>query len=421
MINFNVFGMKPTMTDIPKPELLCPAGDQVCLRSAIEAGADAVYLGLNQLNMRAHAGNFTLAGLKKAIDLCHRNKTRAYLTLNSIVYENETRKIKRTLEKAKEAGIDAVIAWDLSVLKSCNELDIRIHLSTQASVSNYEAAAYYHDRFGVKRIVLARECSLKDIKGIARKISKSRIDLEIEAFAHGAMCVSYSGRCFMSQFLFNKSANRGECIQPCRRGYLVKDLERGYELELRNSHVMSPRDLCTLPFLDKLIKAGLHSLKIEGRSRSPEYVKTVTRVYREAIDRPEIFKDSAKGKKELNRLIGELETVYHRGFSSGFYMGKPVDEWTDSHGSKAKKKKQYLGKIVNYYSKVKAAEIKIENNRIDKGETLLIQGPTTGSVEVTVASMELDRKKIDRAEKGMSITIRSDTRLRKNDKVFTFK
>jgi U32 family peptidase len=402
-----------------KPELLAPAGDWISLRAAVKAGADAVYLGVKKLNMRANTKNFELSELKKITDLCHKNNVKAYLTLNTIIYQEELKKLEKILKEAKKASIDAIIAWDLSVLKLCNELNLRIHLSTQASVSNYEAAEYYHKRFKVKRIVLARECTLEDIRSIIKQIKKNKINLEIETFIHGAMCVSVSGRCFLSQFIFNKSANRGDCLQPCRREFIITDAEEKHKFELKNNHVMSPKDLCTLPFLDKLIDSGIDSFKIEGRNRSPEYVKTVTEVYRLFIDKySNAKKITQKRKKEL---VAKLKTVYNRGFSKGFFMGRPIQEFTDAYGSKATKKKSYIGKVVNYYSKAKVAEIKIESGKIGVGDHIMIHGETTGIVEQNIESMQLNKHKIMKAEKGMNIAIKVNEKIRKNDKLYLIK
>ncbi|MCK5282534.1 MAG: U32 family peptidase [Nanoarchaeota archaeon] len=396
-----------------KPELLAPAGDPISLRVAIEAGADAVYFGIKELNMRANAKNFELKEIKKVVDLCHKNKVKAYLTLNTIIYQDETKKIENILKKAKQADIDAIIAWDFSILKLCNRLNLRIHLSTQASVSNYEAAEYYHKKFNIKRIVLARECTLEDIKKIIQKVKKNRLNLEIETFIHGAMCVSISGRCFLSQFLFNRSANRGDCLQPCRRSYIITDPEEKHQLQIQNNYILSPKDLCTLPFLDKLIKADISSFKIEGRNRSPEYVKTTTGCYREAID-------SVKRNKKINKnsLLKKLKTVYNRGFSSGFFLARPIEEFTDAYGSKATKKKSYIGKVINYYPKPKAAEIKIETKQLKLKDNIMIQGPTTGIIEQNIASMQISRENIKSAKKGTNIAIKTKDRVRKNDKVY---
>src|SRR3989344_2768683 len=266
------------------PELIAPAGNWPMLIAAIKAKADAVYFGVKQLNMRMTANNFELSELKKVVSECHKNKVKAYLTLNSIIYDDEIEKLKKILTEAKKAKIDAVIAWDFSVLKEANKLKIPIHLSTQASVSNYESAEYYYKKFNVESITLARELSLEQIKEIIKKIKQNKLKLKIETFIHGAMCVSISGRCFLSQEIFNKSANRGECLQPCRRLYKITDVEEGFELDLGQDYILSPKDLCAIEIIDKLIKSGINAFKIEGRNRSSEYVKVATECYREAID-----------------------------------------------------------------------------------------------------------------------------------------
>ena len=400
-----------------KTELLSPAGDWICLRAAVQNGADAVYFGIKQLNMRTNAKNFEASELKKVVSFCHGKNVKAYLTLNTIIFQNELKKIQRIVVEAKKAGIDAIIAWDLSILELCNRIGVRNHLSTQASVSNFNSAKYYYEKFGVRRIVLARECTLSEIKDIIDNIKRENLDLKIETFIHGAMCVSISGRCFLSQFTFNKSANRGECLQPCRRAYTIKDPEEGHEYNLGNNFVISPKDLCTITFMEKLIETGINSFKIEGRNRSPEYVGTVTKCYREFIDYYE--KNGRKGlsnrKKELLKEVG---TVYNRGFSSGFFLGRPIEEWTDAYGSKASRKKQYIGRVVNYFKNVSAAELKIEAKSIKVGDKIIIQGPTTGVLNTKIGSIEKDKKKIKMGKKGENVAIKIDTLVRRNDKVY---
>jgi len=389
-----------------KPELLAPAGDFAMINAAINAGADAVYFGVKELNMRITATNFSLKELKKVIGLCHKKNIKAYLALNTIIYENELSKIKKIIKKAKESSIDAIIAWDHSVIKEAVKQKLPVHLSTQASVSNSEAALFYK-KLGVKRIILARECSIEDIKKI-----KDKTKIETEVFIHGAMCVSVSGRCFSSQFLFGKSANRGDCLQPCRRSYIAKDIEEGYELELKNNYVMSAKDLCTLPFIEKLIEAGIGAFKIEGRNRSPEYVKIVTEVYREAIDSyPKINKE---------KLLKKLRTVYNRGFSSGFYLGKPINEFTNSHGSRATKKKRYAGYVRNFYKKISVAEIRIEAGSLKTGDNILIIGPTTGVQEHKITSIQINHKEVKGVRKGKSAGIKLNCLARENDKVYAW-
>jgi len=297
-----------------KPELLAPAGNFTSLKAAIQGGADAVYFGIDKLNMRTK--NFKLSDLKKIKTIC--KSVKRYLTLNTIIYESELKQAEKIIKTAKPF-ITAVICWDLSIIQLCKKHKVPFHISTQASVSNSQAALFYK-KLGAKRIILARECSLKQIKEISSKV---KIDLEV--FIHGAMCVAVSGRCFTSQFTFGKSANRGECLQNCRREYTIKDVDEKFELKLDNNFVMSAKDLCTLEFLDKLKQAKISSFKIEGRNRSPEYIKTVTEVYREAID-------TKLTKTRTQQLIKKLKTVYNRDFSSGFYLNQPVNEFTNAYG-----------------------------------------------------------------------------------------
>ncbi|MBS3163280.1 U32 family peptidase [Candidatus Woesearchaeota archaeon] len=396
---------------LKKPELLSPVSDFTSLVSAINAGADSVYFGLKELNMRINAKNFSLSEIKKVVKICHRHKIKAYLALNTIIYDSEIKKVIKILKKAKELRIDAVICWDNAVILEAKKLKIPVHISTQASVSNSESAKFY--RFlGAKRIVLARELSLEQIKKI-----KKDADIEIECFIHGAMCVSISGRCFMSQFVFGKSANRGDCIQPCRRRYLLKDIEEGYELELGNNHVLSPKDLCTLPFIEKLIESNIDAFKIEGRSRSPEYVKVVTECYRKAID---AYFENKLTKELKNRLMQELKKVYNRGFSSGFYLGKPINEFIESD-NQSKTKKVFIGIINNYYKRNGVAEFKLFTGKLKVGDTIMIQGPTTGVIEQKVRSIEIEHKNISSVKKGNSFGIKIDKNVRKNDKVFLMK
>ena len=395
-----------------KPELLSPVQDLVSLKAAIQAKADAVYFGIKELNMRATAKNFRLKDLKQITDIAHKNKIKAYLTLNTIIYDNEINQLKEILKKAKQAKIDAIIAWDLAVINEANKLNLKIHISTQSSLANFEAIKTLKKSFkNIERVILARELHLDQIKSIISKLKKEKINIKIETFIHGAMCVSISGRCFLSQNIFNKSANRGKCLQPCRRKYLIKDIEEAHELEIGEDYIISPKDLCTLPFIEKLIKAGISSFKIEGRNRSPEYVKTVTEVYREAIDN--------KNHNKTN-LLKKLKTVYNRGFSKGFYLGKPLQEWSKTYGSKATKKKIYIGFIKNFYKKIKVAEIKIESHGLKLGDTLMIQGNKTGVFEEKVKSMEINHKQVKQVKKGR-VGIKLKKIARENDKVFIIK
>lgn len=441
-----------------KPELLSPVQDFTSLKAAIDAGADAIYFGIKELNMRIKAKNFYFKDTKKVINICHKNNVKAYFTLNTIVYDNETSKIKKILKKLKKENIDAVIAWDFSVIKECEKLNLPVHLSTQASISNFEAIKLLKNKFkNIKRVNLARELSLSQIKTIIKKIRQNKLDIKIETFIHGAMCVSVSGRCFLSQQIFNKSANRGECIQPCRRKYIIKDVEEGHELELKEDYIISPKDLCTINIIDKLIEAKINAFKIEGRNRSPEYVKVTTECYKEAIDTIVQSKNKSTGgrgtsqvsikykkhlspllKKSLNeknkknienkyneklkdKLIKKLKTVYNRGFSTGFYLGKPLNQWAKAYGSKATKKKIYIGKVLNYYKRIKVAEVLLQTAALKLNGEIMFQGNKTGVIHQKVDSMEIKNRKIDSAKKGQRVGIKTDKLVRENDKVFLFR
>lgn len=389
-----------------KPELISPAGDFISLKAAIDANCDAVYFGLKEFNMRQSAKNFTLKDLKQIGKL----PIKKYLTLNTIIYDNELKKVKTILEKAYSNNIDAVVCWDPAVIELSKDIGLRIHLSTQASVANLESANFYK-RLGIKRIVLARELSLKQIKEI-----KEKTNLEIETFIHGALCVSISGRCFISQFLHNRSANRGDCLQPCRRPYLIANPETGKHLRIGNSYILSPKDLCTLPFLDKLIKAKIDAFKIEGRSRSPEYVKTVTECYRTAIDA--YYKDEFN-KKLIDSLLKKLQTVYNRKFSSGFFLGLPTsDDFTDIENSASTKKKIEIGKVINYYKNKGVVAIKLTSDNLKINDTILIMGNKTGVVEEKITSMQINYKNIKSVKKGEIVAIALKNRVRENDTVY---
>lgn len=404
---------------IKRPEILSPVQDMVSLTAAIDAGADAVYFGIKGFNMRAGAKKFSVSDLKKVVLKCHKNNCKAYLALNTIIYENEILKVEKILKKAKESCIDAVICWDMSVMSVARKLKIPIHLSTQASVSNSYSAKFYKN-IGVERIVLARECSIEDIKKIIKKSC-----VQIELFIHGAMCVSVSGRCFLSQELFNKSANRGECLQPCRRKYLIKDTEENHSLILGDDYVMSPKDLCTLSFIEKILKLNVDCLKIEGRNRSPEYVYTVTSAYKKAIDYYFNNKSKNNFRKNFDKikkdLLKEIEEVYNRGFSSGFYLGKPMNEWIKTYGSKAKKRKIHVGKVIHFYNNIGVCEIKLEAKDLCRGDSMMIQGPTTGILKEKIDSIQCNHNPVSFGKKGEIIAVKVSSRVRKNDKVFVIK
>lgn len=396
-------------------ELLAPAGSFANLQAAINAGADSVYFGIRGINMRAGArADFTLENMGEVVSRCHSAGIRAYLTVNTIIYEKEYDLIKKILDKAEEVKVDAIIAWDLFVLGECKRRGMECHLSTQASVANFEALKQYYELFALRRFVLARELDLEQIKTIIKRCEEENLDAEIETFIHGAMCISVSGRCFMSQIAHCKSANRGECLQSCRRSYLIKDEEEGTEFKLENNFVMSPKDLSVMPIFEKILDSGVKVLKIEGRARSPEYVKVVVESYREAIDLHEKNELSEEKKKEL---IEKMQTVYNRGFETGFYLGKPMHAWAGTYGSKATTKKIRLGKVENYYTDKKIACVKIEQNEISAGDKYYIIGPTTGVIEAELESMFVNEKEGKKAKQGDEITFKT-SKCRKGDEMF---
>ncbi len=329
-------------TTKPPIELIAPAGDMTCLVTALKAGADAVYFGAEGYNMRAGSSNFTSAEFPAVKALCTAYNAKAYLALNTIVYDGELKKMAQTVSAAKDACLDAVICSDMAVIEACRKADMPFHISTQASVSNYSAVQFYAS-LGAKMIVLARELTLEQVRHITGKIKRDRLDVRLECFVHGAMCVAVSGRCFMSQELFGRSANRGQCVQPCRRQYIITDPEEHEELELGTDYVMSPKDLCAVEFLDVLLDAGISAFKIEGRSRSPEYVQATTSAYRSALDLCTNHRSDEEFRSRYSNLTitlkHELAQVYNRGFSKGFYFGKPLDGWTREYGSLAQEKK----------------------------------------------------------------------------------
>jgi putative protease len=403
-----------------KPELLAPIQDYMSLSAAVNNGADAVYFGIKGFNMRAGAKNFTLKDLPKISRIAKESNVKTYLAINTIIHQEELKKIEKILKKVKEADIDAVICWDPAVIQMAKELKMEVHISTQASVANSEAVNLYK-KIGAKRVVLARECSLEQIKKI-----KKETTVEIEVFIHGAMCVSISGRCFLSQFLHGKSANRGECQQPCRRKYLIKEIRGEKELEIGEDYVLSPKDLCTLSFIEKILEVDVDCLKIEGRNRSPEYVATVTRAYRTIIDfyyenkTKKNFKENfAKLKKEL---LKKLKTVFHRGQSSGFYMNKPLNDWVKGDGNQATETKERIGVVAHYYKKIGVAEILIQGRKTIKiGDELFFQGPSTGSLRNKIISLEIEHKAVKMAKEGDKVATKTTSPVRKNDVVFLVK
>ncbi|MAG40100.1 protease [Candidatus Pacearchaeota archaeon] len=377
-----------------KLELLAPISDFTMLHSAIEAGANAVYFGLKEFNMRKTGKNFTLKDLDKIEKICKPKKIKRYLTLNVIIYNNELKKVENIIKKVK-GKINAIICWDLSVIQLCKKHKIPFHISTQASISNVEAAKFYK-KLGAERIVLARELNLKQIKEIKKKAK-----IEVECFAHGAMCVSISGRCFTSQFQSNLSANRGQCSHPCRRAYEIKDLtDPKRKLRLENNRVMSAKDLCTLPFLEQMKKAGITSFKIEGRNRTAEYVSIVIKEYRKALDKK-------LSKTEIIQSMKNLKKAYNRGFSSGFYIKMPTsDDFSFTENGEQTEFKEYVGRIERYWPKAKAASLKMHAGKIKVGDEIYLISKDKAIKKLKVPSMEKHHKKIKQAKKGDEIGIK---------------
>ena len=395
---------------IKKPELLAPAGDWSMLNVAINSGADSIYFGLKSLSMRAAANNFDVLEIPKIVAFCKDRNVKAHLTLNTIILENELKEIDRIIPAAKNAGVEMVICWDMSVIQKCTDYKMPFCISTQASVSNSTTVEFY-EQLGAKRIVLARECTLDKIKEI-----KSKTNIEIEAFVHGAMCIAISGRCFMSHEVFGKSANRGECLQPCRREYEIKDMDEKNSLTLGENYVLSPKDLCTIDFIDKLIEAGIDAFKIEGRKRAPEYIAKSVSAYRKAIDH---YFDGTLTKELKQEYFEDLKKVYNRGFSSGFYFGQPGSEsYTKTFGSIASTKKEYVGRVLNYYKKRKIAFVRIEAGSLGVGDLIYIIGSTTGVIELVLNKIVRDYAELNSIDKGSDFTFECEELVRANDRVY---
>jgi len=404
-----------------KVNIMAPAGSYESLMAAIKAGADSVYFGVGELNMRSRSANFQYEDLAKIISICKEHNVKSYLTLNTIMYDEDLEQMKKICQIAKDAGVTAVICSDISAISYANSFGLEVHISTQANVSNIEAVKFYSKYADV--VVLARELTLEQIKNICDQIKEQNIvgpkgeQVKIELFAHGALCVSISGVCYMSLAQYNSSANRGACFQACRRTYRVIDEETGDELQIDNKFVMSPKDLCTIQFLDKIIDSGITVLKIEGRGRSPDYVYTTVKAYREAADAC-LAGEFTSEKADV--WVKELETVFNRGFwHGGYYLGKKLGEWCGVYGSKATMEKKFVGTVKNYFQKVGVAEVYLESEDLSIGDELVITGPTTGVVKCKIESIrDDDDKDVSEADKGDNITIPVPKKLRANDKVY---
>ncbi len=408
--------------EVSTPQLLAPAGSFESLEAALRNGADAVYFGVGKLNMRSNATvNFSADDLPELSFRCHSRGAKAYLALNTILYDSELEEARELCRKAKEAGIDALIVSDPAVMRMANAEKLPVHLSVQANIANLETVRFYAQFADVA--VLARELNLEQIAYLCRKIREEGIRgpsgrlFQVEIFIHGALCVAVSGKCYMSLAAYNSSANRGACFQNCRRAYTVRDAETGTEFTIDNEYVMSPRDLCTLEFFDRILASGVSILKIEGRGRSADYVAHVVRAYRSALDR--WLEGGSLSAEELRKWEEDLASVFNRGFwKGGYYLGNKLGEWAGCGDSQATVRKEFLGKIVNFYRKISVAELRITSGKLRTGEKILVTGETTGAEKLTVEELLLDGRSIAEAEKGMTVTFRSPIRFRVGDKVY---
>ncbi len=403
-----------------KIELLSPAGNFDCIQAAINAGAGAIYFGVEQLNMRTRSsGSFSISDIKEISVLCKVNGIKAYITLNTVMYEHDMQLLQTILKEVKLQGIDAVIASDFAVIEYCNQLNIPLHISTQANVSNIEAVQFYARFADV--VVLARELTLKQVNHICKEIKRKKITgisgalIKIEVFVHGALCMAISGKCYLSLHAQNASANRGACLQNCRRAYIVKDAETNEELLIDNEFIMSPKDLCTIEILPQLLKTGVDVLKIEGRGKAADYVYTVTKCYREAL---QAIENNCYTNDKVEDWLKRLSTVYNRGFWEGYYLGHSLGQWTTEPGSAATEKKVYAGKGSKYYPKIKVGEFIIESGSIKAGDTLMITGPGIGMVKEKMETLTVNGKIAAIAVKGEKITFPFGSKITAHDKLY---
>ena len=399
---------------------MAPVGSRESLAAAIKAGADSIYFGIENLNMRSHsASTFTINDLKEMAQICEDNGLKSYLTVNTIIYGEDLVLMRQIIDAAKEAKISAVIASDVAVMAYCNKVGQEVHLSTQLNVSNIEALKFYAQFADV--VVLARELNLKQVREIYDQIIEQNICgpkgelIRIEMFCHGALCMAISGKCYLSLHNMNRSANRGACMQVCRRGYIVKDRESDIELEVDNKYIMSPKDLKTIRFMDELMEAGVRVLKIEGRARGPEYVHTVVSCYNEAINS---VIDGTFTEEKKDAWDARLVTVFNRGFWNGYYLGQKLGEWSRHYGSEATERKVYIAKGIRYFSKIGVAEFKVEAGELNKGDKLLITGPTTGAVYLNADELRVDLKPVDKATKGQHVSFIVPDKIRPSDKLY---
>ncbi|MBR6066845.1 MAG: U32 family peptidase [Bacteroidales bacterium] len=410
--------MQRKRTDI---DLMAPVGSYESLMAAIQAGSNSIYFGIEQLNMRARSSNnFTFDDLRNIVSICEEHNVKTYLTVNTIIYDEEMEKMHKVVDAAAENHVTAIIASDIAVMQYARSKGVEVHASTQLNISNIEAVAFFAQFCDV--MVTARELSLEQVKYITEQIRQRDIRgpkgelVKIEIFCHGALCMAVSGKCYLSLHEYNHSANRGACLQACRRAYRVTDIESGDELEIDNKYIMSPKDLCTIGFVNKIIDAGVSVLKIEGRARSCEYVKIVVECYDEALN--SCF-DGTYDREKIDGWKKRLETVFNRGFWDGYYMGQRLGEWSEVYGSRATKTKVYLGKVLNFFSKINVAEIKLETaEELSVGDEILITGTTTGALQQTVDEIREDLKPVPKVAQGSLFSIKTSEVVRRGDKLY---
>lgn len=401
-------------------EVMAPVGSYEALSAAIQAGAGSVYFGIGRLNMRSKSTkNFTLDDLHIISEICHEHNVKSYVTVNTVVFDEEMDEMHALLDAVKANDISAIIASDQSVIQYARKIGIEVHISTQCNITNLEAVKYYSQFADV--MVTARELNINQVKYITEEIERQHITgpngelVRIETFCHGALCMAVSGKCYLSLDNFGTSANRGACVQPCRRGYEVTDRDKEITLAIENEYIMSPKDLCTLPFLDKLLAAGVKVLKIEGRGRSPEYTKLTVSVYRDAVD---AIREGSFTEEKVTAWMDRLRSVYNRDFWDGYYLGRKMGEWTEKYGSQATKTKLFVGTITNFFAKINVAEIRMETHDLNVGDEIMIIGPTTGVYEDTIKEIRVDLKPVEKTEKGELCSIPAHDIVRRGDKVY---
>ena len=401
-------------------EIMCPAGNFECLQAAIQGGADSVYFGVGKLNMRSRsANNFAAEDLPEVTRICREAGIKSYLTLNICLYPEDLEEMRRTLDFAKEAGVSAIIASDIAAIQYCRQIGLEVHISTQLSISNVEALKFYAQFADV--VVLARELNLKQVKEISDAIEAEQIKgpsgqlVRVEMFAHGALCMAISGKCYLSLHTYGESANRGACFQICRRGYEVTDLETGNQLNIDNQYIMSPKDLCTVEFMDKMVEAGVRVFKIEGRARSAEYVRRCAECYRAAAD---AVCDGTYTPELAASLKARLAEVFNRGFWDGYYQGAYLGQWSDVYGSQATRRKVYVGKVTNWFDRIGVAEVTVETTSLHTGDEVMIIGRTTGVEEFTIDDMRVEFEPVAEAPKGVRCSLAVPHKVHRGDKLY---